>query len=172
MPADKFERVKEICSLDAEFIALPDIKIPDFYHPYKRGAYRFQFACIDDRIDIHVVADAALQLKLAPFSTSATLVSHSLGDWCGDTDEDVLGKLRFPTLPNFVNAWLDLASQEHIVGTAEQFVFLMNAERLIDANQAIDIAWCESHVHLEASLLLVKALLRDRQLRINQSTWK
>jgi hypothetical protein len=132
MPADKFDRIKGICSLDAEFIALPDIETPDFYHPYKRGAYQFQLASTNADIQLDVVTDTALRLNLAPYSTSALIVSNTLGDLCGSTEDDILGKLKFPTLPNFVNAWLDLASREQVVGTEEEIVFLVNAERLID----------------------------------------
>jgi hypothetical protein len=171
VPADKFQRVKEICSSEAEFITLPDIKIPDFYHPYKRGAHQFQFAGTKGDIHLHVVADTALRLNLAPYSTSSTIVSSTLGDLYDSTDDGILGKLKFPTLPSFVNAWLDLASEEHVVGTAEESVFLMNAERLIDANRVINLAWCHEHIHLEASLSLAMGLLQNQQLRINQSTW-
>jgi hypothetical protein len=171
VPADKFERVKEICAPEADFIALPDIKIPDFYHPYKRGAHHFQFAGTKGEIHLHVVADTTLRLNLAPYSTSSTVVSSTLADLYDGTEDDVLGKLKFPTLPNFVNAWLNLACEEHVVGTAEEFIFLMNAERLIDANRVVNLAWCQEHIHLEASLSLAMGLLRSQQLRINQSTW-
>jgi hypothetical protein len=169
VPTNQLERVKKLCSLNAEFIALPDIDTPDFYHPYKRGAYRFQFASTNADMELHVVADAALQLHLAPYSTPAPLVPSTLGDLCGSTEDDVLGKLKFPTLPNFVNAWLNLASQEHVIGTEEEIVFLMNAERLIDANRVINLAWCHEYIHSEASFLLAERLLQDQQLRTNQS---
>jgi hypothetical protein len=171
VPADKFDRVKEICSSEAEFFALLDIKTPDFYHPYKRGAYRFQLARTNGDIQLDVVADTALRLNLAPYSTSALIVANTLGDLRGSTEDDILGKLKFPTLPNFVNAWLDLASQEHVVGTEEEIVFLMNAERLIDANRVIDLAWCHKYIPSEASLSLAVRLLRTQQLRMEQSAW-
>jgi hypothetical protein len=169
VPADKFDRVKEVCSLETEFFALPNIETPDFYHPYKRGAYRFQLASTNGDIQLEVVADTALRLNLAHYSTSALIVANTLGDLCGSTEDDILGKLKFPTLPNFVNAWLDLASQEHAVGTEEEIVFLMNAERLIDANRVVNLAWCHKYIHSEASLSLAMRLLQNQQLRIKQS---
>lgn len=171
MPANKFQQVKEICSSEPEFIALPDIKIPDFYHPYKRGAYQFQFAGTKGDIHFHVVADTALRLNLAPYSTCSTIVSSTLGDLYDSTEDDILEKLKFPTLPNFVNAWLNLASEEHVVGTAEESVFLMNAERLIDANRVVNLDWCHKHIHLEHCLSLAVSLLRNQQLRMYQSAW-
>jgi hypothetical protein len=169
VPTNQLETVKKLCSSNAEFTALPDIETPDFYHPYKRGAYRFRFASTDDDMELHVVADAALQLRLTPYSTHAPIVPSTLGDLCGGTEDDVLGKLKFPTLPNYVNAWLKLASQEHIVSTGEELVYLMNAERLIDANRVINLAWCHEYIRSETSFLLAAGLLQDQQLRINQS---
>jgi hypothetical protein len=153
--------------LEAEFIALPDIEIPDSYHLYKRGAYRFQLASTNGETNLHVVADTALRLELAPCSTFATIVSSTLGDLRGSTEDEILGKLKFPTLPNFVSAWLNLASQEHVVGTEEEIVFLMNAERVVDANRVVNLAWCHKYIHREASLSLAVGLLQNQQLRIN-----
>ena len=166
VPASEKDRVRKIIGSDPEFVPLPDITEPDFYHPYKRGASRFQFTRMNDGINLHIITDTALPLPLTPPSTSANTVKTALATWCHDTDEDVLGKLRFPTLSSFLNAWLDLASATQATQVAEKIVFLMEAERLIDGNSIIDRAWCSTNIHSEESLLLATQLLEDQATRI------
>lgn len=101
-------------------------------------------------------------------STSASTVLETLGEWSHNLDESVAGTLRFPTLASFIKAWLALASHQQTVGTADQLVFLMEAERLIDANRQVDLAWCRAHIHHKGSLLLAEGLLRDQRMRLSQ----
>ena len=99
-----------------------------------------------------MVADTALRLNLAPYSTSSTVVSRTLGDLYDGTEDDILGKLKFPTLPNFVNAWLDLASEEHVVGTAEEFVFFDERRAFESLRQLLPTTWKKNSSFREAFL--------------------
>lgn len=169
VPASEEHRVKKVIGSDPDFIPLSNITEPDFYHPYKRGASQYKFAGVKEGIHLHIITDSSLPLDLMASSTSAKTVKTALATWCHEVDENVLEKLKFPTLSNFLNAWLDLAFRAGGIQPAEQTVFLMEAERLIDG-RGIDRAWCSTNISSRDSLLLATKLLEGQATRMEHMT--
>lgn len=171
VPLSQIHRVREILGSEQNVVPLSDVMEPDFYHPYKRSALQYHFAGVTDTMVLEIVTDAALQLDLTEYSTSADRVMSSLAPWCQASDERTLGALRFPTLPAFINAWLNLAKLAQSTAPGEYSVFMMEAECLMDSNNRIDETWCKAHIRSTYGLRLAMSLLDGQAVRVGQCTW-
>ncbi|KXS93545.1 hypothetical protein AC578_4971 [Pseudocercospora eumusae] len=154
--------------------ALPDLLAPSFYHPYKFGAARFKVLNVDEPFELHLIEDSMLGLRLTPTLLEQGLcfanMHPQLQDLCEDIDDDAeLAAITWPSLAGFLCGWLRLAETNKLSETS--MIYLMQAERLIDANDEIDEDWLERNVKEPACCEQAKKLLKGKTGRIMQSTW-
>jgi len=153
-----------------QYKVLPDIAEPNFYQPHKRNASRFHQISTEDGLELHLVTDARMGLTLGPAICQRGLTSANahpeVAAYCRNVDDYELSSICFPTLPAFVRGWITLALRAN--GAPEELVYLMQAERLIDAND-VDSAWCETHFTDERQCQEVKELLKGKRRRTIQS---
>ncbi|KJX92447.1 hypothetical protein TI39_contig5852g00007 [Zymoseptoria brevis] len=165
--------LKALTARSMDYQALPDILQPDYYHPYKKGASRFLMRAITPPLELHIVPDSAIGLDVAAPSNIVTGLSHSnahheLLDMCENVDSTVLASMKWAALGYFLNGWLTLAAS--VRGTETEIIYLMEAERLIDAND-VDAHWIERHVVEPDSQETAMHLLGGKNHRVNNSTW-
>lgn len=125
-----------------------------------------------DTTILEIITDAAFPLDLTEHSASAITVKKALDAWSTGTDDSILGKVRFPTLASYLNAWLNLAALAESKDATTYFAFMMEAENLIDSNGFVDATWCDAHIQSTESLRLATRLLDDLPTRRKQSNWE
>jgi hypothetical protein len=114
-----------------------------------------------------LIADSELDLQVSTPGTIETglvraTAHRELQDLCVKVDDTTLRAVKWPTLAAFTKGWLTLgalhAQSEYVS------LYLMQAERLIDAND-VDTAWCEE---LEDTVCCraAKTLLRGKKGRL------
>lgn len=174
MPASCRRHAAEaLAAQDTHYEALPDLLQPDFYHPYKKGASRFLIRVVEPPLELHIVDDSALGLTLSSpgiITTGLSLMTAhpELRDLCQGVNNAVLSAIKWTCLGPFINGWLTLA---HRVRDSEtELVFLMEAERLIDAND-VDMQWCKRHIQNEECLEVAQRLLMGKERRQLGSNW-
>jgi len=119
------------------------------------------------------VADSALGVTLSTDTIQAGLcqeTAHSeLQEYCHGVDDEILSSIAWLSLRASLDGWLSLASDWQ--GTAKAIVYLMYAERLVDAND-VSQNWFEENLtdadHVKAAM----KLLKGKENRISQSTWE
>jgi hypothetical protein len=151
---------------------LASIADPNFYHPYKKGAARFKILNAEEPFELHIVTNDMLGLHLIPSALEAGLATSTASpeilDLCRGVSDTVLQGIVWPTLATFLDGWLHLAG---VYGDSEvSIIYLMQAERLIDAND-IDDVWCERTFRSASILSQAKYLLGGKKHRKIMSTW-
>jgi len=118
------------------------------------------------------VVDSALGVTLSDDTTQTGLCRETahgeLQEYCQGVGDETLSSITWFSLRTSLDGWLNLASRWQ--GTAEAIVYLMYAERLVDAND-VSRNWCENNLtdakHVKAAMRLMKG----KENRILQSTW-
>jgi hypothetical protein len=120
-------------------------------------------------MELHVIVDSAIGMDLTSPFTIVSGLSHSsahgeLQDICQDVDGVLLSAINWAALGPFINGWLVLA--QCVQGSEVAIVYLMEAERLIDAND-VDMEWCEKNISNEECRTAALELLKTKQRRIS-----
>lgn len=165
--------VAVLAAQHAKYDTLPDLDEPDFYHPHKRGAARFEQRNVKSPWTFLLVTDEALRMDMSNPNTFESGLTYAeahkeLIPLCEGVSDDVLTMIKWPTLASFLNGWLALAAE--VDGQEMQMMFLMQAERLIDSNN-VDSAWLSKVLTARSHLELALELLKGKERRIAQSTW-
>ncbi|EME86761.1 uncharacterized protein MYCFIDRAFT_77417 [Pseudocercospora fijiensis CIRAD86] len=134
---------------------------------------RFKILNADETFELHLVEDSMLGLRLTPNLLERGLcfatVHPQLQDLCEGTEAVELAAITWPSLAEFLRGWLRLAeTNKH---SEVSMIYLMQAERLIDANDKIDEEWLELNVKEPACCKQGKKLLKGKASRTMQSTW-
>lgn len=154
------------------YTRLDDEKDPDFYHPFKRNVARFRMLRLASPLELHLIADAELDLDI----TNATLESgltpananFHLWEFCEDVPASITAPITWVPLSLWLNAWLRLANQTDLKtesGGNAHLIYMMYAERLVDGGD-VDFPWCEKEVPDAACRELALKLVRGKQSRI------
>ncbi|KAG8631423.1 hypothetical protein KVT40_000563 [Elsinoe batatas] len=159
---DRVHAAKLLQARKTQYRTLPDLDDPDFYHPYKKGASRCQIRSISPTFELHIVSDKALGMNLDAIDCEESKADTSqmhpeIRGLCHGVSNEVLSSITWTRLSAFVNGWLQLAVLHH--GEETQLVFLMEAERLMDASR-IDQTWCMKHIDDEERLSIATQLVR------------
>lgn len=161
-----------LATSDIEYEVLPSIETPDFYHPYKSGAACFRIPSAAGGIELHLVTDAALGFVLDAQMIESGLEPNEahaeLKELCRGTNEATLLRIAWPSMAALLNGALALAAQNP--SSDLEIIYLMQAERLVDAN-TIDEEWCSQHIADERCRALALQLLAAKQQRQVQSDW-
>jgi hypothetical protein len=101
---------------------------------------------------------------------------RELQDLCLGVPAAALRSIRWPSLAAFFRGWLRCAethsrSPSSSSSSDEAMVYLMQAERLCNANDVVDELWCEEVLGSPGRVGLARALLRGREGRRRMSTW-
>lgn len=174
IPAAKRDRaIKVLEAASEDYERLPDLLEPDFYHPYKRGAARFEMRTVLPPFELQLIADNELGLEVSAPETIETGLTNAtahpeLHDLCVNVNHATLNAIKWPTLAAFTRGWLMLG----VLHAESEYVslYLMQAERLIDANN-VSNAWCEQEFGNMACCLEAKKLLQGKEGRRLGSTF-
>ena len=173
MPAVQRElAIKTLQAQPTLYEPLRDLMDPDFYHPYKKGAARFKLHDVDELFQLHIITEDMLGTQLSSETSESGLtiseMHPELLDLSHDVSDKVLSAITWPTLVAFTDGWLKLADTDKL--SEISLIYLMQAERLIDAN-GVDDTWCETSFKRAPLVIQAQSILRGKHNRLMQSNW-
>ena len=170
---DLYRAARALQAHSDSYKRLPDCEDPDFYHRYRRGAKRFQIVCTQPPVELFLVSDNSLGMIISAntmeFGLTADRAHNELREYCEGVTADALARITWPSLAGFLEGWLNLSIKA--AGFAEEVVYLMYAERVIDAN-GMDDGWCEMNFKDGKVAEVAKRILAGKENRIMQDTWE
>ncbi|KAH9828466.1 Calcineurin-like phosphoesterase [Teratosphaeria destructans] len=144
---------------DTVYKRLPDLQDPDFYHPYKKNATRFQVCDSKAGLELYILTDQALSLDLTDQTVDSTAY------------DGLAVSVRYPTYKALLQGWLNSAcAAMEIEDFNSGVVYMMQAERLVDS-QNVDEAWLKEHLSKPDHYLQASILLRGKRRRTLGSSW-
>lgn len=174
MPLEDIDRATEALEAHSDmYRRLPDCKDPDLYHCYRQGTKEFETLSVQPPLLLVLISDTKLRMEISATTMTRGLIAEAaheeLRKYCGDVPPGALSRLSWPTLVSFLGGWLELAV--NCARSADELVYCMYAEKLIDAN-VMDNKWCEMSFEDPADARLAKTILSSKEDRIAQSVWE
>ena len=90
-------------------------------------------------------------------------------EYCEGVGRDALSAITLPSLADFLAGWLILSVSA--AGRPEEIIYLMYAERLIDANDVSE-RWIEENIQASETVAVGKKLLAGKEGRLAQDRWE